>query len=66
MKKFLFTLTLLFPYIMQAKGLDEQINEWFTPIADAWGGIVLYPIEFTDEIRIPIVLLLVNFVFAGI
>lgn len=24
------------------KGLDETINEWFTPIADAWGNIVLF------------------------
>lgn len=61
MKRILFTLTLLFPSLVKAKGLDEQINEWFKPIADAWGGIVLYPIEFTDEISIPIVLLLLVF-----
>ncbi|MCR9063261.1 MAG: alanine:cation symporter family protein [Cytophagales bacterium] len=24
------------------KGIDEIINDWFTPIADAWGNIVLF------------------------
>ena len=45
----------------QIKGLDEQINEWFKPIADAWVNIVLYPVQFTDEISIPFVLLLLVF-----
>ncbi|MBX2815961.1 MAG: alanine:cation symporter family protein [Saprospiraceae bacterium] len=39
-------LTLLFfiPVLAHAqdRGLDERINEWFTPIADAWGAIVLH------------------------
>ena len=68
MKKIFFTLTLLLPAFTKAKaleqqikGLDEQINEWFKPIADAWVDIVLYPISFTDEISIPIVLLLLVF-----
>lgn len=26
----------------QEKGLDEQINEAFTPIADWWGGVILH------------------------
>ena len=39
--------------ILKAEGIDEKINEWFQPISDAWGGIVLYPIRFTDEISIP-------------
>ena len=61
MKKILFILTLFFPSMIYAEGLDEKINEWFKPIADAWGNIVLYPIQFTDEISIPIVLLLLVF-----
>ena len=68
MKKILFTFTLLLPVFTKAKaleqqikGLDEQINEWFKPIADAWVNIVLYPIQFTDEISIPFVLLLLVF-----
>ena len=68
MKKILFTFTLLLPVFTKAKaleqqikGLDEQINEWFKPIADAWGNIVLYPVQFTDEISIPFVLLLLVF-----
>lgn len=30
-------------------GVDYKINKWFTPIADAWGGIVLYPIHFKND-----------------
>ena len=59
MKKILFTFTLLLPVFTKAKaleqqikGLDEQINEWFKPIADAWVNIVLYPVQFTDEIML--------------
>ncbi len=40
------------------KGLDERINEWFTPIADAWGSVIFYPIRFTDTIAVPIVVML--------
>lgn len=40
------------------KGLDERINEWFTPIADAWGSVIFYPIEFTGSISVPIVVML--------
>jgi AGCS family alanine or glycine:cation symporter len=41
-----------------SKGIDDKINDWFKPIADAWVNIVLYPINFSDEISIPIVLIL--------
>ena len=61
MKKILFALTFFLPSITMAEGLDERINEWFKPIADAWVNIVLYPISFTDEISIPFVLLLLVF-----
>ena len=68
MKKILFTFTLLLSVFTKAKaseqqikGLDEQINEWFKPIADAWVNIVLFPVQFTDEISIPFVLLLLVF-----
>ena len=61
MKRILFAIILLFPSFLKAEGLDQQINEWFKPIADTWGRIVLYPIEFTDQISIPIVLLLLVF-----
>ena len=61
MKKIVLLFTLLFPLIIKAQGLDERINEWFKPIADAWVDIVLYPISFTNEISIPFVLLLLVF-----
>jgi AGCS family alanine or glycine:cation symporter len=40
------------------QGLDERINEWFTPIAETWGSIIFYPIQFTDTIAVPIVVIL--------
>ena len=48
MKKIFLLLTILFPNFIRAEGLDDRINEWFKPIADAWVNIVLYPIQFTD------------------
>ena len=44
--------------MLEAKGLDERINEWFEPISKGWQSIVLFPIHFTDEIQIPLVLIL--------
>lgn len=41
-----------------SRGIDDKINDWFKPIADAWVNIVLYPINFSNEISIPIVLVL--------
>ena len=61
MKRKILTLILLIPSLSKAEGLDDKINEWFKPIADAWVSIVLYPISFTDEINIPFVLLLLVF-----
>ena len=58
MKKILLIFTLLFPVFSHSRGIDDKINDWFKPIADAWVNIVLYPINFSDEISIPIVLIL--------
>ena len=58
MKKILLIFTLLFPMFSYSKGIDDKINDWFKPIADAWVNIVLYPINFSDEISIPVVLIL--------
>jgi alanine or glycine:cation symporter, AGCS family len=41
-----------------SKGLDERINEWFEPIANAWGSVVFYPVRFTDTISVPFVVIL--------
>ena len=49
-KKILFIITAMFPSFIKAEGLDDKINEWFEPIADAWVNIVLYPINFSNEI----------------
>ncbi len=40
------------------KGLDEKINEWFAPIAEVWGSIIFYPIQFTDTVSVPFVVIL--------
>ena len=58
MKKILLIFTLLFPMFSHSRGIDDKINDWIKPIADAWVNIVLYPINFSDEISIPIVLIL--------
>jgi len=43
MKKVFYTLSLVcVAHAVMAQGLDERINEWFTPIAEAWGNIVLH------------------------
>ena len=31
-------------FLAPEKGIDEIINDWFTPIAEAWGNIVLFRI----------------------
>lgn len=46
------TLLNFFDEPASARGLDERINEWFTPISQAWEGFVLYPV-----FGVPIVLL---------
>ncbi len=40
------------------RGLDERVNEWFAPVAEAWGRVVFYPIEFTPTISVPFVVIL--------
>lgn len=42
----------------EKKELDEKINDWFAPIADAWEYLVLYPISFTETFQVPIILIL--------
>ena len=41
MKKMILALTILFPTIIKAEGIDEKINEKFMPIADWWEGLIL-------------------------
>ena len=48
----------------QSKGLDERINEWFTPISNAWAGFVFTSIEITDGVSVPLVIVLL--LFAGL
>lgn len=42
----------------QKKGLDEQINDLFKPIADAWGGFVFYSVKLSDTVSMPLVIIL--------
>ena len=62
---FLILFCVLIPFFAQSqdtivteKGLDEQVNEWFLPIADAWESFVFYSIPLTENTTIPIVVLL--------
>ncbi len=40
------------------KGVDERINEWFAPIANAVSDVVFTSISFTDQVKIPLVVVL--------
>ncbi len=50
-------IVLLTPFSSFAEGLDERINEWFSPIASAWEGFVLTTIPLGGQ-DIPFVVLL--------
>src|SRR5688500_14295301 len=54
--------SLVFPFVVFAqdnkeKGLDERINDWFAPIAGWWESIVLFPIVFSENVRMPFIVL---------
>ncbi len=53
----------IFPVLVfaQEKGLDEQINDAFKPIADWWGWLIFYPLPFDAPYNLPIVLILLIF-----
>ncbi|WP_134087937.1 sodium:alanine symporter family protein [Olivibacter sp. XZL3] len=42
----------------QNKGIDKQIDAWFSPIADWWEQVVFVEIPFSDTVSIPLVLIL--------
>jgi AGCS family alanine or glycine:cation symporter len=53
----------LMPHFLQVqeevtKGMDERINDWFQPLADKWGSIIFYSISFTDEVKVPLVVIM--------
>ncbi|NNC82409.1 MAG: alanine:cation symporter family protein [Flavobacteriales bacterium] len=48
----------------QEMGLDERINEWFTPISNAWQSIVLFTVPvFGHEIPFVVILLVCGAAF---
>lgn len=51
----------LFPDILHAQGIDERINNYFAPLADAWETLVLTSLPITSGISVPIVLILLIF-----
>jgi AGCS family alanine or glycine:cation symporter len=40
------------------KGIDQRIDEWFRPIADAVVGVVFFEVPFGNNIRIPFIVIL--------
>lgn len=56
----LFTLLVPFITMAQEKGLDEQINDAFMPVATWWEGFILTPITIAGY-NMPIVLILLIF-----
>ncbi|NNK81238.1 MAG: sodium:alanine symporter family protein, partial [Flavobacteriales bacterium] len=48
----------------QEMGLDERINEWFTPISNAWQAIVLFTVPvFGNDIPFVVILLVAGAAF---
>ncbi|MBD0295099.1 MAG: alanine:cation symporter family protein, partial [Flavisolibacter sp.] len=43
---------------IEEKGLDERINDWFAPVANAWESIVFFPVRFSETIRVPFIVIL--------
>ena len=60
MKKLTLALLLFLPFAAFAQdgGLDQRINEKFAPIADWWEKLILTSIPLTDQVSLPIVLIL--------
>ena len=61
---------LLLPFLSIAqndtseKGVDERVNEWFAPIADAWESIVFFPVSFGNtQVPFVVILLVLGAVF---
>src|SRR5690606_8606578 len=48
----------LLPLPLWAAGIDQQIDAWFAPIADWWEKVVFFTIPFTEQVSIPLVLIL--------
>ncbi len=55
---FTFNSLLLFAQDAVEKGLDERINDKFKPISDAWSGFVFTSVKITDEVSMPLVIIL--------
>lgn len=51
-------LFLLPSFSVRAAGIDEQIDAWFSPIADWWERVVFFEIPFTAQFSVPLVLVL--------
>lgn len=58
MKQVSTLLAILLPLAVSAQGIDDRINDLFTPIADAWESLILTAIPITSNISVPIVLIL--------
>lgn len=54
-------LAVTYPFISFAQGLDQRIDEWFSPYATAWENLVFTSIPIGGGMRIPLVLILLVF-----
>jgi alanine or glycine:cation symporter, AGCS family len=66
-KSVLLLLSILLPSMIWAqeqKGLDERINEWFSPYATKWENIVMHPVSiFGKEIPLVVIILVFGALF---
>jgi len=61
MKKLLLSLLFMatpFLTFAQEKGIAEKINEGFQPVADWWGSVVFYSVPITNDVEMPLVIIL--------
>ncbi|MCB9251188.1 MAG: alanine:cation symporter family protein [Flavobacteriales bacterium] len=63
MRKIVATLILLLNSIFlfadsTEKGMDEKINDWFSPVSKIWSDFVFTSIDFTDTVSMPVVIIL--------
>ncbi len=49
---------LLFAQETASKGLDERINNKFTPVSKAWSDFVFYSVPITEDVKMPLVIIL--------
>lgn len=54
---------LTLPFVANAQGIDETINEWFEPITAVWESIVFWQVPGTGGVPLVVILLVLGALF---